>query len=457
MKNSHRRVVITGLGVVAPNGIGKKAFWENLIAGKSAVDYVSAFDASSYTSKVAAEVRQFRVSDFINSRRARTMARFSQFAVVATQLALEDARLSITPSLSADVTICYGTSVAGLELAVAGVYDFAQRGTGVIKPWIALDYPPHAASSYLSIEFGITGPALSISSNCCTGIDSIQVASSLIATGRAKIALAGACDTPIFPPIFDSFCTLGALTRRADVPQKASRPYDRLRDGLVLAEGGATLILEDLEFALARGAHIYAEVLGYGAASEATGMRAGDPSGQVMANAICAAIKSANLRPEDIDYINAHGSSLPDYDIVDSRAFKHALGAHAYHVPITSIKSMIGQPVSAAGVLQAAAAFLDNTAFTYTSNAACGCQVSGAFTMGLDIPWTALSVNLSSQACFKPPPRVSPSNTSLFPQRSTRSFPILTAIWTTCPICHEWPGCGTHSSTATASAEALRR
>src|SRR5207249_4985089 len=283
MKNSHRRVVITGLGVVAPNGIGKKAFWENLIAGKSAVDYVSAFDASSYTSKVAAEVRQFRVSDFINSRRARTMARFSQFAVVATQLALEDARLSITPSLSADVTICYGTSVAGLELAVAGVYDFAQRGTGVIKPWIALDYPPHAASSYLSIEFGITGPALSISSNCCTGIDSIQVASSLIATGRAKIALAGACDTPIFPPIFDSFCTLGALTKRADVPQKASRPYDRLRDGLVLAEGGATLILEDLEFALA---------------------------------------------------------------------------AHAYHVPITSIKSMIGQPVSAAGVLQAAAACL---------------------------------------------------------------------------------------------------
>src|SRR5207247_8819263 len=160
----------------------------------------------------------------------------------------------------------------------------------------------------------------------------IQVASSLIATGRAKIALAGACDTPIFPPIFDSFCTLGALTKRDDAPQKASRPYDQRRDGLVLAEGGATLILEDLEFALARGAHIYAEVLGYGAASEAARMRAGDQSGEVMANAICAAIKSANLRPEDIDYINAHGSSLPDYDIVDSNAFKHDFAPHVYRL-----------------------------------------------------------------------------------------------------------------------------
>jgi 3-oxoacyl-[acyl-carrier-protein] synthase II len=355
---ARRRVAITGLGIVAPNGIGTEAFWTNLVAGKSAVDYVSAFDASSYASKVAAEVKQFQASDFISRRRTKTMARFSQFAVVATRLALEDARLSITPSLSEDVTICYGTSVAGLELAVAGVYDFAQRGIGVIKPWIALDYPPHAASSYLSIEFGIRGPALSVSSNCCTGIDAIQTAASQIAMGKAKIALAGACDTPIFPAIFDSFCTLGALTKRDHAPQKASRPYDELRDGIVLAEGGATLILEDLEFALSRNAHIYAEVLGYGGASEAAGMRAGDLSGQIMAHAICAAIKNADLRPEDIDYINAHGSSLRDYDIVDSNAFKHALGAHAYRVPITSIKSMIGQPVSAAGALQAAAACL---------------------------------------------------------------------------------------------------
>jgi 3-oxoacyl-[acyl-carrier-protein] synthase II len=358
MPVNKRRVVVTGLGVVAPNGIGRDAFWQNLIDGKSAVDYVRAFDASSHACKVAAEVKEFRPPDFISSRKARMMARFSQFGVAATRLALEDARLSITPSLSQHVAICFGTSVAGLELAVAGVYDFVNKGAGVIKPWTALEYPPHAAASYLSIEFGITGPALSISSNCCTGIDSIHTAASLIANKRAKVALAGACDTPIFPAIFDSFCTLGALTKRNHAPQQASRPYDRLRDGLVLAEGAATLVLEDLEFALRREADIYAEVLGYGGASEATGMREGDLSGQVMAQAISAAIIDADLNPVDIDCINAHGSSLQDFDICDSNSFKHALGIHAYRIPVTSIKSMIGQPVSAAGVLQAAAACL---------------------------------------------------------------------------------------------------
>src|SRR5262245_7829230 len=358
MPVNKRRVVVTGLGVVAPNGIGKDTFWQNLIAGKSAVDYVHAFDASSHACKVAAEVQDFRPSDFISSRKARMMARFSQFGVVATKLALEDACLSITASLSQQVAICYGTSVAGLELAVAGVYDFIDKGRGTIKPWTALEYPPHAAASYLSIELGVTGPAVSISSNCCTGIDTIQMGASLISSNRAKVALAGACDTPIFPAIFDSFCTLGALTKRHDAPPMTSRPYDRLREGILLAEGAATLVLEDLEFALRRGAAIYAEVLGYGGASEATGMREGDLSGQVMAQAISSAIGDADLRAVDIDYINAHGSSLPDFDICDSNSFKHALGAHAYRIPITSIKSMIGQPVSAAGVLQGAAACL---------------------------------------------------------------------------------------------------
>jgi 3-oxoacyl-[acyl-carrier-protein] synthase II len=358
MPVNKRRVVVTGLGVVAPNGIGKDIFWQNLIDGKSAVDYVRSFDASSQTCKVAAEVKEFRPADFISSRKARMMARFSHFAVAATRLALEDARLSITPLLAPQVAISYGTSVAGLELVFAGIHDFIDRGAGAIKPWTALEYPPHAAASYLSIEFGITGPAISISSNCCTGIDSIQTAATLIANNKAKVALAGACDTPIFPGIFDSFCRLGALTKRDTPPPEASRPYDRLRDGLVLAEGAATLVLEDLDFALRRDADIYAEILGHGGASEATGMREGDLSGQVMAKAISAAIADANLDPTDIDCINAHGSSLQDFDICDSNSFKHALGVHAYRVPVTSIKSMIGQPVSAAGVLQAAAACL---------------------------------------------------------------------------------------------------
>lgn len=357
MKNS-RRVVITGLGIVSPIGIGRDAFWANLIAGKSGVDYITAFDPSAYACRVAGEVKDFNPGAFISNRRAKTMGRFSQFALAATRLALEDAALSITPSLAKATAICYGTSVAGLEVAVAGVEDFLKEGTGAIKPWTALEYPPHAPSSYLAIEFGINGPALSVSSNCCTGIDALNIASRMITSGKAKIVIAGACDAPIFPAIFDSFCTLGALTKRCDEPQRASRPYDLFRDGLVLAEGGGTLILEDLDFALDRGAEIYAEVLGCGSASEAVGMRKGDLSGRVMAGAIQDAIKEAGLLAQDIDHVNAHGSSLPDFDICDTRAFKHALGDHAYRIPVTSIKSMIGQPVSVAGILQAAAACL---------------------------------------------------------------------------------------------------
>jgi 3-oxoacyl-[acyl-carrier-protein] synthase II len=355
---SSRRVVITGIGVVSPVGIGKDAFWENLVAGKSGVDRITAFDPSSYPCQVAAEVKHFNPTDFISSRRAKMMGRFSQFALAATRLALEDANLAIASSLSHRTAICYGTSVAGLELAVAGLEDFLQGGLAVVKPWTALEYSPHTPSSYLAIEFGINGPALSVSSNCCTGIDVIQNAFGQISSGRVEVALVGACDAPIFPSIFASFCALGALTTRNNEPQKASRPYDLLRDGLVLGEGGGTLVLEDLDFARDRGARIYAEVLGYGSASEAVGMRKGDLSGRVMAGAILGAVRDASLSPQDIDHINAHGSSLPDYDICDTQGFKHALADHAYRIPITSIKSMVGQPVSVAGILQVAAACL---------------------------------------------------------------------------------------------------
>jgi 3-oxoacyl-[acyl-carrier-protein] synthase II len=358
MSSSPRRVVITGLGVVSPIGIGKDAFWQSLVAGKSGVDYVTAFDASQYASKVAAEVKDFTPLHLVGHRRAKRMGRFSQLALAATRLALEDAHLSITPALSRKTAICYGTSVAGLDLVFAGFPDFVKGGVAAIKPWTALEYPPHAASSYLAIEFGINGPALSVSSNCCTGIDAISYAFGQVCGGNVSVALAGACDAPIFPEIFASFCALGALTKREDAPRRASRPYDLLRDGLVLAEAGGTVVLEELDFARDRGATIYAEVLGHASASEAVGMRRGDPSAAVMAAAIRSAITHAGLTPQDIDHVNAHGSSLPDYDICDTRAFKRALGLHAYKIPITSIKSMIGQPVSAAGILQTASACL---------------------------------------------------------------------------------------------------
>ena len=353
-----RRVAITGLGVVSPIGIGKDAFWQSLISGRSGVDYIRAFDPSPYPCHVAAEVTDFQPADFMAARKARVMGRFSQLAVAATRLALDDARLIITKSLSPQIAICYGTSVGGGDVAALALEALQKHGVEGISPWSALEYPAHAATSYLAIEFGISGPAISISSNCCTGIDAIYSGYSAIANGTATTAIVGASDAPIFPLSFGSLCALGALTRRNSEPTKASRPYDALRDGIVIAEGSATLVLEDLEVAQDRGATIYAEVLGHGAASEAIGMRKGDPSGHVMANAIGMAIRNAHLRPSDIDHVNAHGSSLPDYDLCDSNAFKTALGPHAYRIPITSIKSMIGQPVSAAGALQTVAASL---------------------------------------------------------------------------------------------------
>ena len=358
MKNS-RRVVVTGLGVVAPNGIGKDTFWQNLIAGKSAIDYITAFDPTPYPCHVAGEVRDFDAKEFSTSRKVKMLGRFSQFAVAATRLAFDDAKVKITPDLSPRTSIFYGTSVnGGGDVAANALEAIRREGVSGINPWAALEYPSHATSSYVAIEFGITGPALSVSSNCCTGIDAINEGFRSIREGDATIAVVGGCDAPIFPLAFGAFCALGALTKRNDAPQKASRPYDNLRDGIVISEGAATLILEDLEFARHRGARIYAEVLGHGSASEAIGMRKGDLSGKRMASAISDAIRQAGLVPEAIDHVNAHGSSLPDYDICDTNAFKEALGSHAYRLPISSIKSMIGQPISAAGTIQTAAACL---------------------------------------------------------------------------------------------------
>jgi 3-oxoacyl-[acyl-carrier-protein] synthase II len=352
-----RRVVVTGIGIVAPNGIGHKTFWESLAAGRSAVRNVSAFDPSAFPSKIAAEVRDFHPADFTTRPKAKRMARISQFALAATRLALDDAYLTMTSSLAKRSGVCYGTS-GGADVFETAVRDFALGGVAALGPLTALEYPPHAPCCYVAIEFGITGPTLSLSSNCCTGLDVIHTAASQIMSGRTAVMLTGSSEAPISPVAFATFCALKALSVRNAAPEQASRPYDLLRDGLVMSEGAATLVLEDYDHATARGARIYAEILGSGSASEAIGMRKGDVTGTIMAEAISAAIRSSRLLPSQIDHVNAHGSSLPDYDVCDSNAFKIALGNHAYRLPISSIKSMIGQPFSAAGTLQTAAAAL---------------------------------------------------------------------------------------------------
>ncbi len=356
MRNG-RRVVITGIGVVAPNGIGKEAFWDSLVAGRSGVDWITEFNTDPYPCKVAAKVKDFEPGEFISTKRVRHMGRFSQFAVAAARMALDDSKLPLTPSVTTRAVVCFGTS-GGAPIFEEAAISFHKGGLQAVDPWTALEYPPHAPASYVSIELGITGPTLSISSNCCTGLDALQTAATQIRSGRASVVLAGSSEAPISPALFATFSALGALSRRSDDPTKASRPYDLLRDGLVIGEGAAAFVLEEIEHATDRGATIIAEFKGSGAASEAIDMRKGDLSGRVMARAISNAIRDSGLTPIDIDYINAHGSSLPDFDVCDSNAFKHSLSDHAYRIPISSIKSMIGQPFAAAGSLQAAAACL---------------------------------------------------------------------------------------------------
>lgn len=352
MKNS-RRVVITGLGVVAPNGIGKETFWQNLIAGKSAIDYISAFDPSPYPCHVAGEVRDFDPKAFMHVRRTKHRGRFSQFAVAAAKLALTDSELDLEANPRRRVVACLGNSMNGsgdvYETARVG---FDRDGMNGIPMMSGIEFAAHAPVSHVSAELGIRGQGMTIASACATGLDAIQWAVDQIQTDRADVVFAGSTEAPISEFCFATLCALGALSKFDDPPLKASRPYDRRRDGLVLGEGAAVCVLEELDHALDRGAHVYAEVLGYGSGNEGGFGNKINAAELALTEAITSALSNAGKRPPDIDHINAHGNSLPDYDLIETRAFRAALGNAAYSVPTCSIKSMIGHAMGAAGAFQ---------------------------------------------------------------------------------------------------------
>lgn len=353
-----RRVVITGLGVVAPNGIGKDAFWQNLIAGKSAVDWITAFDPTPFPCRIAAEVKNFRPEDFMSRRRAKEIWRFSQFAVASARMALEDAKFEIGRENASQVAACFGTCVNGFEKIEESHNAFLNQGYQGLPPNTSNEYSTHAPVSHVSIEFGIKGPTMTLASGCSTGLDVIKWGYDQIRGGCVSAVIAGSTEAPLSPLSFATFCAVQVLSKRNQAPAKASRPYDAHRDGMVLGEGSGAVVLESLESARDRGAPIYAEILGYGIASEAVHLRKVDLSGIALVRAIHQALADAQLAPPDIDYINSHGNSLPDYDLCETNAFKAAFGRQAYSIPISSIKSMIGQPIAASGTFQAIASAL---------------------------------------------------------------------------------------------------
>lgn len=360
MKNP-RRVVITGLGVVSPIGTGKDAFWGSLIAGQSGVDWIASFDASAYPCKVAAEVRGFQPSDFMTTRTVRMVGRFSQLALASVRLAVEDANLpNRSVAEGQRVGVCFGTATSGLgDIGEDNHRSFLATGSRLLNPLAMLQFSTHAATSNIARELSISGPSTSIASGCATGLDTVLWGTSQIRRGVLDIAIVGASEAPISEFIFSLFCAGNFLSTWQGSPEQASRPYDFLRSGLVLGEAAATLILENYEHAVARGANIYCEVLGIGSASE--GGFAGqikDIYRQGLEGAMSTAFTDASILPTNVDHINSHGNSTKNDDAAETAAYKSIFGGHAYNISITSIKGAIGQPLAAGGVLQLATSAL---------------------------------------------------------------------------------------------------
>jgi 3-oxoacyl-[acyl-carrier-protein] synthase II len=348
-----RRVVVTGIGVVAPNGIGKSAFWDALMAGKSGIGPITRFENHSLPGNAAGEVDDADLVGYgVESNR---MARFSQLALVAARLGAQDAQLEARA-----VAVGIGSAVQGnADIGEQAHVEFLKAGWRALDRSQGLELAAHAATSHVQRVLGLSGPSTTIASACCTGVDTIAWGADQIRSGGATTALVGATEAPLSEFTFGLFAAGGFLSTWDGPPHEASRPYDHLRSGLVLSEGAAVFVLEGLEMALARGARPYAEVLGYASASESASTRTrSERYATALEQAITAAISKSRLSPTDIDYVCAHGNSTQFDDAAEAAAHRAAFGAHAYRMPISSIKSMIGQPFAAGGVMQAAAAAL---------------------------------------------------------------------------------------------------
>jgi len=351
--------VITGLGIVAPIGVGVTAFWDSLSAGRSGIGWLAQAGASELPRpcQTVGEVRDFVSGDWMGGISGRMANRFSQFAVASCRMAIAEARLRETDIPPDRIRVSFGSSMSGLVPIQEPAFSAYMRGEKV-APWLVLEYSVHAATSHVSAEAGALGRPTSFATACCAGVDAIAWAADQVSRGHAEAVVAGATDTPLSPYVLAAFHASGTLSRWEGPPEEASRPFERHRSGLVLAEGAATVVVEDRTNAQARGIPIYARVLGFGSSSEGGELRTVDESGEAAGRAMALAIRDAGLSPEDIDYVCAHGNSMINYDIAETAGIKRALGKQAENVPISSIKSMCGHALGAAGAMQVVTACL---------------------------------------------------------------------------------------------------
>ena len=350
-----RRVVITGLGAVTPLGNDVPSLWEGLLAGSSGVGPITLFDPSNIEVQIAAEVKDFDPVTLFGRRKARRNARFTLFALEAARQAVFDARLQTEQGDNREIGVLIGTAIGGMITLLENFQVLQKRGPGQVSPFMVPMMMPNAASAAIAIAYGLRGPNLSIASACATGSHAIGESAEMIRRGQAEVMLSGGSEAVICPVALSGIKNMGALSTRNEEPKRTSRPFDANRDGFVMGEGAGVLTLESLEHARARGAQIYCEIIGYGSTCDAYHITAPDDTGMGATWAMEQALSSAGLAPDEVDYINAHGTSTPLNDRIETLAIRAAFGPHAERLAVSSTKSMIGHLLGAAGAVEAIA------------------------------------------------------------------------------------------------------
>ena len=348
-----KRVVITGLGCVTPVGTGKDDFWVNIKSGVSGIDKITRFDYTNYQTQIAGEVKDFTPEDYISKKELKKMDRFTQFAMVASKLAVADSELDLNNIDGNRMGTVIGTGIGGVETIEAQHKNLLEKGNRRVSPFFIPMMIGNMAAGQVAIEFGAKGPSTNICTACASGTNSVGDAFKIIQRGDADIMIAGGTEAAVAEFAVAGFCNMKAMSTNNDNPQKASRPFDKDRNGFVMGEGCGILILEELESAIKRNAKIYAEIVGYGMTSDAYHITTPAENGEGAARSMQMAINDAGIEPEKIDYINAHGTSTYYNDLYETMAIKSVFGENAKNVSISSTKSMTGHLLGASGAIEA--------------------------------------------------------------------------------------------------------
>jgi 3-oxoacyl-[acyl-carrier-protein] synthase II len=347
-----RRVAVTGVGLISPLGIGTRATWDGLMAGESGIGPLTRFDASDYPSRIAGEVRGFDPFLYLPKKDVKKSDTFIHYALAATEMAMEDSGLEIGDGNRDQVGVIIGSGIGGLPIIESTHETLLDRGPGRVTPFFIPAQIVNMAAGQVSIRYGARGPNSAPATACTTGLHAVGDAFRQIQLGFADAMIAGGTESVLTPLAFSGFCSMKALSTRNDEPEKASRPWDRDRDGFVLGEGAGILVLEELESARRRGAEIYAEVLGYGMSADAYHISAPDPEGEGAARVMRVTLRDAGVEPESVGYVNAHGTSTSLGDLAEVRAVKAVFGDHARRLAVSSTKSATGHLLGAAGGLE---------------------------------------------------------------------------------------------------------